>query len=219
MTTTKKRIYGVFGAMTAIGGIAVAFAGAFAPPPDAQASAGSQTYQYPAAAYPSYNYQYQPTYQSYAGAGQSVPPAPQAPYNVSPVTNSNAYAPYYYAPYGQQQYGYGQTYAAHPLQLGPSAPAPYYGGVVSDPSSVPIVSEHGQTFNAGFPITFTGSGFGAHEQVVAYQGGVYIGSGTTDAGGHFSVGLRTSPMPGFYSYTFAGQTTGRSASATVLTED
>lgn len=227
---TKSRVFIAFGVMVAIAAIAIAFAGAFAPATNADAHYETPPPQYPGYPDPSY-----PTrgnvYTENAPRAPRQPAMPRAPFNVSPSYPAphSMYQQQPYSPYlGARSYppGYGYGYApppqiptpppsAHPLQV-PMPPQPYPPPGAPDPAGVPVIREHGGTFNAGWTTYFVGRSFGSNEQIFAFFGGAYIGSTETDAGGAFALGIPIPSVPGFYTYTFIGQRTGRTASATIL---
>ena len=78
------------------------------------------------------------------------------------------------------------------------------------------VDQDGMTVQAGTGIDFAGRGFGPEEQVRITLDGDLIGTGFTNLAGSFTSGSLSVPdEPGTYTYTFVGQETGRTATATL----
>lgn len=93
------------------------------------------------------------------------------------------------------------------------------GGSNPGGSSTASVDQQGQTVRAGSSIDFGGHNFGSEEHVLVMLNGTTIGQGFTNLGGGFSTGSMSTPSnPGTYTYTFVGQSSGKSATATITVQ-
>jgi hypothetical protein len=104
------------------------------------------------------------------------------------------------------------TYSNYPTTVTQTnAVGPQGQPVINGPT---VIDQNGGTYVAGFDIYFTGRGFAPFEQVLVMRGGVTVGHTTADAGGNISTSGVLLPL-GASTYTFTGQTSGVSSSATV----
>lgn len=90
------------------------------------------------------------------------------------------------------------------------------GNATSTPASI---DQNGQTIRVGNSIDFGGHNFGSEEYVLIKLNGTQVAQGFTNLGGGFSTGsLSTPATPGTYTYTFTGQASGKSATATITVQ-
>ncbi|MBX4191869.1 hypothetical protein KW798_00035 [Candidatus Parcubacteria bacterium] len=81
------------------------------------------------------------------------------------------------------------------------------------------IDQDGQRVRADRHTDFVGRGFGIEESVSVDLDGSTIGSAHADGGGNFSTGSMNAPStPGTHTYTFTGQTSGITSSATIDVE-
>jgi hypothetical protein len=79
-----------------------------------------------------------------------------------------------------------------------------------------MIDQNGTSARAGTGIDFGGHNFGCEEHVSIMLNGTQVGSGFTNRAGGFSTGSMSVPQtPGTYTYTFRGQNSGITGSATV----
>ena len=96
-----------------------------------------------------------------------------------------------------------------------SSAAPVVNSSVVPDNGPPRIEQNGETLNGGWTTYLVGHGFGAFEQVLVTSGGTPVATASTDGGGTFSAGVPLPAAPGAYTYTFTGESTGLSTSATI----
>lgn len=85
------------------------------------------------------------------------------------------------------------------------------------PTKPAVIDQNGATVEVGRSINFLGHQFGREEDVAVTNSGTFVKRVHADGGGNFSTGSMSVPnIPGTYTYTFTGQESGRSASATIM---
>ncbi len=93
------------------------------------------------------------------------------------------------------------------------------GGDTTPPpsSGIGMIDQNNQTVKAGGSIDFGGHNFGREEHVKIMMGGAVVGDAFTNSSGSFSTGSMTLPStPGTTAtYTFSGQTSGITSTATL----
>ncbi len=79
-----------------------------------------------------------------------------------------------------------------------------------------MISPSNSQVRAGTSVDFTGSNFAPNETIIVTNNGQGVGTAHADSSGNFSTGsIPVNTSTGSQTYTFAGQTNGDSASATV----
>ena len=117
--------------------------------------------------------------------------------------------------------GYQMPVSYPPLPLPPTV-CSVAGGVSPPATTTPPttstgqIDQNGQTVRAGTTIDFSGRNFGHEESVIVSLNGAIVATAHADGGGNFSTGSLSVPTTvGTYTYTFTGQTSGITGSATI----
>lgn len=91
------------------------------------------------------------------------------------------------------------------------------GTMATSTAGTAIIEQNGASVRAGTNIDFAGRNFGPEELIMISRGGSPIGrTAFSNLAGSFTTGsITVSTTTGSYTYTFVGQESGRSASATI----
>lgn len=99
-----------------------------------------------------------------------------------------------------------------PVASPPAAPAP---APVVSATGMGRIDQNGGTYNGGWSTFVTGHGFGADEEVTVTSNGSLVTTAQTGPNGDFSATIPLPAAAGAYIYTFTGQSSGTTASATL----